>query len=93
MTGTGVDLGKSYVSFVRNNMDNIAKRITDDLWVLNIMEVCKDLAFFSDKFSIFQKWYFDQVQMLSTWLTDRLDKSLHPFQCTCLAHVVKVSLC
>jgi len=73
VTGTGVDLGKSYVSFVRNNMDNIAKRITDDLWVLNIME----------------KWYFDQVQMLSTWLTDRLDKSLHPFQCTCLAHVVK----
>ena len=43
MTGTGVDLGKSYVSFVRNNMDTIAKRITDDLWVLNIMEVGKNL--------------------------------------------------
>ena len=39
----------------------------------------------------FQKWYYDQVEMLSKWLTERLDKSLHPFQCTCLAHIVKVS--
>jgi len=73
VTGTGMDLGKSYVTFVRNNIDTIAKRINDDLWTLNVME----------------KWYADQVQMLSTWLTERLDKSLHPFQCTCLAYVVK----
>ena len=39
MTGTGTDQGKSYVAFVRNNMDIIAKRISDDLWVLNVMEV------------------------------------------------------
>ena len=74
VTGSGVDLGKSYMQFVRNNMDTITKRINDDLWVLNVME----------------KWYFDQVQMISTWLTDRLDKTLIPYQCTCLAHVVKV---
>ena len=28
--------------------------------------------------------------MLCTWLTDRLDRSLHPYQCTCLALIVKV---
>ena len=76
MTGSGVDLGKSYIQFVRNNMDTITKRINDDLWVLNVME----------------KWYYDQVQMMSTWLTDRLDKTLIPYQCTCLAHVTKVTL-
>jgi len=76
VTGTGTDLGKSYVSCVRVNMDIITKRISDDLWVLNAME----------------KWYIEQVEMLSRWLTDRLDKSLHPFQCTCLAHIVKVLL-
>ena len=27
--------------------------------------------------------------MLSTWLTERLDKSLNPYQCTCLSYVVK----
>ena len=45
VTGSGVDLGKSYIQFVRNNMDTITKRINDDLWVLNVME----------------KWYYDQV--------------------------------
>ena len=39
MSGTGTDLGKSYISFVRRNMDSITKRIADDLWVLNVMEV------------------------------------------------------
>jgi len=39
---------------------------------------------------LLQKWYFDQIQMLATWLTERLDKSLHPFQCTCLSYMVKV---
>jgi len=29
------------------------------------------------------------MQDRCTWLTERLDKSLHPFQCTCLAYVVK----
>ena len=74
MTGSGVDLGKSYIQFVRTNMDVLTKRINDDLWILNVME----------------KWYFDQVQMTSTWLTDRLDKTLNPYQCTCLSYVVKV---
>jgi hypothetical protein len=38
----------------------------------------------------FQRWYTEQVQVLCTWLTDRLDRALHPYQCTCLAHIVKV---
>jgi hypothetical protein len=28
--------------------------------------------------------------MLCNWLSERLDHSLHVFQCTCLAHIVKV---
>ena len=39
VTGTGSDLGKSYVAFVRGNMDQIAKKISDDLLVLSTMEV------------------------------------------------------
>lgn len=27
--------------------------------------------------------------MLCTWLSERLDHSLHLYQCTCLAHIVK----
>ena len=39
MTGSGVDEGKKYVSFVRGNMDQIDKKITDDLWALSAIEV------------------------------------------------------
>ena len=39
VTGTGTDLGKSYIACLRLNMDIITKRISDDLWVLNAMEV------------------------------------------------------
>jgi len=73
VTGTGTDLGKQYITFVRSNQDQVGKKITDDLWVLSTME----------------KWYHEQVGMLCTWLTDRMDRSLHPYQCTCLTHIVK----
>ena len=55
-------------------MDQVQKKITDDLWSVSAME----------------SWYAEQVQMLCHWLTERLDRSLHPYQCTCLAHIVKV---
>eukprot|EP00095_Tigriopus_kingsejongensis_P011606 maker-scaffold859_size87536-snap-gene-0.9 protein:Tk11606 transcript:maker-scaffold859_size87536-snap-gene-0.9-mRNA-1 annotation:"calcium-dependent secretion activator isoform x4" len=73
VTGNGSGLGRQYMNFARVNMDQIAKKITDDLWVLGVME----------------RWYTEQVQFLCTWLTDRLDRSLHPYQCTCLAHIAK----
>jgi hypothetical protein len=54
-------------------MDQIDKKITDDLWALSAIE----------------KWYSEQVQRICTWLSDRLDKPLHPYQCTCLVHLTK----
>ena len=41
MTGSGVDEGKKYIAFVRGNMDQIDKKITDDLWALSAIEVYK----------------------------------------------------
>ena len=38
------------------------------------------------------RWYHGQMGMLATWLTNRMDKALHPYQCTCLSHIVKVRL-
>nr|CAD7587653.1 unnamed protein product [Timema genevievae] len=36
-----------------------------------------------------QQWYTAQIQLLCNFLSERLDHSLHLYQCTCLAHVVK----
>ena len=42
VSGNGTDLGKSYIQFVRTNMDVIGKRVNDDLWVLSAMEVSEE---------------------------------------------------
>lgn len=38
-----------------------------------------------------QNWYVGQMKMISDWLSDRLDLSLHPYQLTCLMTINRVS--
>ncbi|KAF2358074.1 Calcium-dependent secretion activator domain [Trinorchestia longiramus] len=73
VSGSGRELGKAYINFARNSMDQIRQKVNDELWILNLLE----------------QWYAGQVQMLCSWLSERLDHNLHPYQCTCLAHIVK----
>ncbi|XP_045481302.1 calcium-dependent secretion activator-like isoform X13 [Harmonia axyridis] len=73
MHGTGKDLGQGYVNFTLNCMDQIRGKITDELWIL----------------TFFEQWYIGQITMLCNWLSERLDHTLHPFQCACLAHIVR----
>ncbi|CAB0036299.1 unnamed protein product [Trichogramma brassicae] len=73
VSGSGKELGHAYVSFTRNSTEQIRSKVIDELWILNF----------------FEQWYTAQVSLLCSWLTERMDHSLHVFQCTCLAHVVK----
>nr|XP_014284742.1 calcium-dependent secretion activator isoform X3 [Halyomorpha halys] len=73
VSGTGKDMGQAYVNFTRNCMDQIRSKVNDELWILNF----------------FEQWYTAQIQMLCNWLSERIDHSLHPYQCTCLVHIVK----
>ncbi|XP_060818386.1 calcium-dependent secretion activator isoform X1 [Bombus pascuorum] len=73
VSGSGKEMGQAYVSFTRNCMDQIRGKVLDELWIL----------------TFFEQWYTAQIQMLCTWLSERLDHSLHLYQCTCLAHIVK----
>lgn len=75
VSGSGKELGQGYVNFTRNNMDQVRGKINDELWVLDI----------------FEQWYTAQINMLCNWLSERLDHSLHLYQCTCLSHIVKVT--
>jgi hypothetical protein len=76
VSGSGKDMGQGYVNFTRNCMDQIRGKVTDELWILNF----------------FEQWYTSQINMLCNWLSERLDHTLHPYQCTCLAHIVKVKV-
>ncbi|XP_072402890.1 calcium-dependent secretion activator isoform X7 [Diabrotica undecimpunctata] len=73
VSGSGKDMGQGYVNFTRNCMDQIRQKITDELWIL----------------TFFEQWYTSQINMLCNWLSERLDHTLHPYQCTCLAHIIK----
>ncbi|XP_015112316.1 calcium-dependent secretion activator isoform X1 [Diachasma alloeum] len=73
VSGSGKEMGQAYVNFARNCMDQIRSKVIDELWILNF----------------FEQWYTGQIQLLCSWLSDRLDHNLHLHQCTCLAHIVK----
>ncbi|XP_019765396.1 calcium-dependent secretion activator isoform X3 [Dendroctonus ponderosae] len=73
VSGSGKDVGQSYVNFLRNSMEQIRGKVTDELWILNF----------------FEQWYTAQMNIICNWLSERLDHTLHPYQCTCLAHIIK----
>ncbi|XP_076224576.1 calcium-dependent secretion activator 1 isoform X2 [Nomia melanderi] len=73
VSGSGKEMGQAYISFTRNCMDQIRGKVMDDLWIL----------------TCFEQWYAAQIQMLCSWLMERPECSLHLYQCTCLAHIVK----
>ncbi|KAK6631099.1 hypothetical protein RUM43_014195 [Polyplax serrata] len=73
VSGSGKDMGQAYVNFTRNCMDQIRSKVNDELWILNF----------------FEQWYMCQIQIICNWLSERIDHSLHLYQCTCLAVIVK----
>jgi len=54
-SASGVDTAKTYISFVRLNMDILARRISEDAWVLKLAE----------------RWYFEQNKKIMAFLTER----------------------
>lgn len=55
-------------------MDQIRSKVNDELWILNFSE----------------QWYTNQINLLCNWLSDRLDRQLHVYQCSCLVQIIKV---
>lgn len=83
-------MGQAYVNFTRNCMDQIRSKVNDELWILNFFEVGFRFIFGKiENFSFFQLWYIAQMQIICNWLSERIDHSLHLYQCSCLAVIVK----
>lgn len=39
VSGSGKEMGTAFVSFERNNVDQIRSKVNDELWILNFFEV------------------------------------------------------
>ncbi|CAJ0603670.1 unnamed protein product [Cylicocyclus nassatus] len=65
--------GNSYVTFMRGCTEQLRQIVSDEVWVN----------------TLFERWYANQMKMISEWLTERLQQSLSPYQFTCLNFIVK----
>ncbi|CAI2723473.1 unnamed protein product [Schistosoma spindalis] len=67
------EIGKAYVEFLRVNLEQMRQKVSDELYILSIMET----------------WYMTQTRMINDWLIERKGNALSPYQFTCLSTIIK----
>ncbi|XP_077497156.1 calcium-dependent secretion activator 1 isoform X9 [Amblyomma americanum] len=73
MSSSGKEVGQQYVNSVRNSMEQLRQKVSDELWVL----------------ALFEQWYAAQMSLLCSWLSERLDHGLHSIQLSALLHIAR----
>ena len=58
-------------------MEQIRSRVNDDVFTS----------------AMFEKLYTAQMNLICTWLTERMDRTLHVYQVNCLSKIIKVREC
>ncbi|XP_036067809.1 calcium-dependent secretion activator 1 isoform X4 [Oryzias melastigma] len=69
----GMDVADSYVTFVRHSQDMLREKVNEEVYVERI----------------FDQWYTSTMNLIGTWLTDRMDLQLHVYQLKILIRIVK----
>ncbi|XP_073772743.1 calcium-dependent secretion activator 1 isoform X19 [Danio rerio] len=69
----GMDVADSYVTFVRHSQDVLRDKVNEEMYIERL----------------FDQWYTSTMNLLGTWLTDRMDLQLHVYQLKILIRVVK----
>ncbi|XP_051528650.1 calcium-dependent secretion activator 1 isoform X3 [Myxocyprinus asiaticus] len=69
----GMDVADSYVTFVRHSQDILRDKVNEEMYVERL----------------FDQWYTSTMNLLGTWLTDRMDLQLHMYQLKILIRIVK----
>ncbi|XP_054641684.1 calcium-dependent secretion activator 1 isoform X11 [Dunckerocampus dactyliophorus] len=69
----GMDVADGYVTFVRHSQDMLREKVNEEVYIERL----------------FDQWYTSTMNLLGTWLTDRMDLQLHVYQLKILIRVVK----
>ncbi|KAK6321528.1 hypothetical protein J4Q44_G00085040 [Coregonus suidteri] len=69
----GMDIADGYVTFVRHSQDMLRDKVNEEVYIERL----------------FAQWYTSTMNLLGTWLTDRMDLQLHVYQLKILIRVVK----
>ncbi|XP_034962658.2 calcium-dependent secretion activator 1 isoform X6 [Zootoca vivipara] len=69
----GMDVADAYVTFVRHSQDILRDKVNEEMYIERL----------------FDQWYTSTMNMVCTWLTDRMDLQLHIYQLKTLIRIVK----
>ncbi|XP_040263684.1 calcium-dependent secretion activator 1 isoform X1 [Bufo bufo] len=72
-TKPGMDLADAYVTFVRHSQDVLRDKVNEEIYIERL----------------FDQWYTSSMNVICTWLTDRMDLQLHIYQLKTLIRIVK----
>ncbi|XP_014373488.2 calcium-dependent secretion activator 1 isoform X5 [Alligator sinensis] len=69
----GMDVADAYVTFVRHSQDVLRDKVNEEMYIERL----------------FDQWYTSSMNVMCTWLTDRMDLQLHIYQLKTLIRIVK----
>ncbi|XP_076787661.1 calcium-dependent secretion activator 1 isoform X4 [Arvicanthis niloticus] len=69
----GMDVADAYVTFVRHSQDVLRDKVNEEMYIERL----------------FDQWYSSSMNIICTWLTDRMDLQLHIYQLKTLIRMVK----
>ncbi|XP_044789991.2 calcium-dependent secretion activator 1 isoform X5 [Bubalus bubalis] len=70
----GMDVADAYVTFVRHSQDVLRDKVNEEMYIERL----------------FDQWYNSSMNVICTWLTDRMDLQLHIYQLKTLIRMVKI---
>ncbi|XP_061687294.1 calcium-dependent secretion activator 1 isoform X2 [Syngnathoides biaculeatus] len=72
-TKPGMDVADGYVTFVRHSQDMLREKVNEEVYTERL----------------FDQWYTSTMNLIGTWLTDRVDLQLHIYQLKILIRIIK----
>ncbi|XP_078802897.1 calcium-dependent secretion activator 1 isoform X18 [Oryzias latipes] len=69
----GMDVADGYVTFMRHSQDILRDKVNEEVYIERL----------------FDQWYTATMNLLGTWLTERMDQQLHVYQLKILIRITK----
>ncbi|XP_012815882.1 calcium-dependent secretion activator 1 isoform X8 [Xenopus tropicalis] len=85
----GMDLADAYVTFVRHSQDVLRDKVNEEIYIERLFDKRLDGNSSVMYLRILEQWYTSSMNVVCTWLTDRMDLQLHIYQLKTLIRVVK----
>ncbi|XP_041445239.1 calcium-dependent secretion activator 1 isoform X23 [Xenopus laevis] len=85
----GMDLADAYVTFIRHSQDVLRDKVNEEIYIERLFDKRLDGNSSVMYLRIFEQWYTSSMNVVCTWLTDRMDLQLHIYQLKTLIRIVK----